>query len=505
MFSQWSHELEPTFGASSGGGDSTISRVLVYNFLSRKGDTQEMVKRVIIYLKRWFKSHKVIAVLALVIPTIIFVTFPRFTKISPSFSHGLKSVKTLGKTETKFIKTADNAFNLIFSKCPNSDEIRPKKYNCVNYSGFSSSIVESLEALYTLGLKDDYEKAKEFTLKRLDCDNLEWVNTHEFWARGIGSLIGAYHVTNDKVFLERARKCAKKALQISPFSSPYDYMNLKESIGKNTGWSGGTIVADIYAGYPEVLALATLLNDNELLDEVNDLESGVFDLVRSGLPMSYNLTDRRSTQYSIVFDGYHAEFVQRLAIALAIRENAELSDAIHDIARKMRFPDKYRMETYYPLMDVSDIMNSFEDEVSIPILDNVTFFAKSTQISGKLNGLRITDIKTDYSFNFESVAIRSLARNAIKEKNDRQLKTIKSAFLSVVVSLASGKGVVGLKSSIKQVVQKGTVMPSNLFGQWLFHGSLLYADHNEVLENGVFNERGHLLMCNSIHPFKRTK
>ena len=462
-------------------------------------------KRNLFRLRHWIKANPIFAILLFMVPFILVFTLIRFkNNISfPTLTQGLKKVKNIGKNEGKFVNSADIAFNFIFQKCPNSDEIRPKTSECVNTSGFSSSIIESLEALYLLDLKEDFEKAKQYVFEHFNCNEFEWVNTHDFWSRGIGSLIGAYLVTGDKQFLNLASTCAHTALEISPISDPYDFINFKEKQGKNKEWKNGTFAGDLFAGVPEIIAISYLSNDLDLLANVENIDTITSQLTYGNLPIFYDLANRRAISTTTDFDGNQVNLLHQLAVIYSLKEYSELGFSIQQILKRFHNPGKNSWEMYYPLLDVAYIMENLSEPIDHPLIENITLHAKEQLINGKRDGLRISTNPKNFHFNYESVGLRNLIQKAIKDKDTQTLENAKLSFITPLSHTQVMKGFVGISSSRKNIPQKGTLMPSNLFGQWFNTGALFYSHNYDILENGIFNDRGHLIMCNLIHPFSR--
>ena len=463
-------------------------------------------KRTFLKIKHWIKANPIFAILITIIPIILLFTLVNFnTNLSFQFPfRGLKPIKTTGRDENKIIASISSAIKLLQTRCPTSDEMRPKNFECLNSSGFSSSIIESLAGLYLFGLKTEFETIKEYVFSHFNCDELGWVQRHDFWSRGIGSLISTYIITNDKQFLNLASKCALKAIEISPIEEPFDYINLKEEKGANNQWIDGTLVGDAFVEIPELLALSYLTKNSSFVDEISNIDVIINKLASAKLlPVTFNFSKRQNIYLTERFDGNQINLMNQLAILYRLFEFNELDFVIQDFMKQVKFYQNVPIETYYPLFDVAHLMENLTDVFECPLLANLTIYANEKLNHKIINNLKTTKTESTF-FNYETNALRYLAQKAIKKKKLEQISLIKSAIIDPFNSLKSGKGFVGLTSTRKKIVVKGTVMPSNMFGQWLTFAGLLYGHHYDIISEGIFNDRGHLILVPSLHPFSRS-
>lgn len=141
-------------------------------------------------------------------------------------------------------------------RCIGYDVIRPITNECINIFGFNSSLIESLETLYLLGLTDLYELSVSYIKKNIRCSDIRWINRHDFFSRFIASFIGIYLLTSDNYFLSLATACTDIILDIEKRKHvPSTFINLKSKEKRQKLWLNGTSLNDASSGLPEVMSL----------------------------------------------------------------------------------------------------------------------------------------------------------------------------------------------------------------------------------------------------------
>uniref|UniRef100_A0A0A8Y691 Mannosyl-oligosaccharide 1,2-alpha-mannosidase, putative n=1 Tax=Arundo donax TaxID=35708 RepID=A0A0A8Y691_ARUDO len=62
----------------------------------------------------------------------------------------------------KRLRSDGSCLELICNMCVGTDELQPQSKNGVNsFGGLGATLVDSLDTLYIMGLKDEFQKARE--------------------------------------------------------------------------------------------------------------------------------------------------------------------------------------------------------------------------------------------------------------------------------------------------------------------------------------------------------
>ncbi|RUS23786.1 glycoside hydrolase [Jimgerdemannia flammicorona] len=164
------------------------------------------------------------------------------------------------------------------------DENRPVSNISSNSRyGWGATIVDSLDTLWLMGLKE------EFALARKHVAKIDWRNTSgkhlvgafETNIRYIGGLLSAYDLSDDRLFLDKAVELANLLLPIfdSPTGLPYQFVDFKSGRPVKSGFPhGASILAEIGSYQLEFTHISKLTGNRTYYDKVqriNDFFDGL--------------------------------------------------------------------------------------------------------------------------------------------------------------------------------------------------------------------------------------
>ena len=84
------------------------------------------------------------------------------------------------------------------------DELRPVSRSFSTWFDIGLTIVDSLDTMWLMDLKDEFAEAKAWVKNSLKFNKNIYVNLFEVTIRVLGSLLSSYHLTGDKMFLTKA-------------------------------------------------------------------------------------------------------------------------------------------------------------------------------------------------------------------------------------------------------------------------------------------------------------
>ncbi|RLN03036.1 mannosyl-oligosaccharide 1,2-alpha-mannosidase MNS1-like [Panicum miliaceum] len=152
---------------------------------------------------------------------------------------------------------------------------QPQSKNGVNsFGGLGATLVDSLDTLYIMGLKEEFKKARDWVAESLDFDKDYEASVFETTIRVVGGLLSAYDLSADKIFLEKARDITDRLLPAWDTSSgiPYNRINLAQGKASNPGWNGGnSILADSGTEQLEFIALSQRTGDQKYQQKVENV------------------------------------------------------------------------------------------------------------------------------------------------------------------------------------------------------------------------------------------
>ncbi|XP_038714010.1 mannosyl-oligosaccharide 1,2-alpha-mannosidase MNS1-like [Tripterygium wilfordii] len=188
------------------------------------------------------------------------------------------------------------------------DELQPQSRSGVNsFGGLGATLVDALDTLYIMGLKEQFQRAREWVANSLDFNKDYDASVFETTIRVVGGLLSTYDLSGDKVFLEKARDIADRLLPAwdTPTGIPFNVINLAHGNARNPSWTGGdSILADSGTEQLEFIALSQRTGDPRYQQKV---EKVILELNKTfpadGLLPIYISPYRGSGSYSTITFG----------------------------------------------------------------------------------------------------------------------------------------------------------------------------------------------------------
>ncbi|KAL7432933.1 hypothetical protein ACHAXM_010194 [Skeletonema potamos] len=125
------------------------------------------------------------------------------------------------------------------------DELHPiSKRGSANWGGMGTTLVDALDTLWLMGMKDEFWDARDWVRDHLSHDSVGDVSGFETTIRSLGGLLSAYDLSGDKVFLEKADDLGAKLFKAydTPSGLPRGSVNLQSGRAHNMGWNGNSYI-----------------------------------------------------------------------------------------------------------------------------------------------------------------------------------------------------------------------------------------------------------------------
>ena len=84
------------------------------------------------------------------------------------------------------------------------DNLKPISKTHYDVFGLGLTIVDSLDTMFIMDLQEEFEEAKNWVAKSLTFDVDKDVNLFEVTIKVLGGLLSIYHLSGDKMYLEKA-------------------------------------------------------------------------------------------------------------------------------------------------------------------------------------------------------------------------------------------------------------------------------------------------------------
>ncbi|KAH9885458.1 glycoside hydrolase [Cubamyces lactineus] len=126
------------------------------------------------------------------------------------------------------------------------DEYHPlshKGTNLTEAGGIGYTVVDSIDTMILMGLHDEYARAREWVATKMSFDRDAQFNTFETTIRVLGGLLSAYALTEDPLFLEKARELGDRIMPAfeTPTGLPLSHINLAQRKGYKTPDNNGLV------------------------------------------------------------------------------------------------------------------------------------------------------------------------------------------------------------------------------------------------------------------------
>lgn len=127
---------------------------------------------------------------------------------SPHKSIDIEKSKQLGLERKEIIKNSMKTVWELYKKHSyGCDELKPRSLQCNNnWGSMGVTLVDSLDTLWLMGLKDEFNDATKWVKQSLSFKHANSVSVFETTIRELGGLLAAYDLSHEEVFLDKAKE-----------------------------------------------------------------------------------------------------------------------------------------------------------------------------------------------------------------------------------------------------------------------------------------------------------
>lgn len=136
-----------------------------------------------------------------------------------------------------------------------------------------ATIVDGLDTLWIMGLKDRFKDGRDWIEAHLTLDDIKSeMSVFETIIRFVGGLLTCYAFTKDEVFLRRSVEIADKMLPAfdTPTGLPHSLIKPATGFSKNYAWASqsNSILAEVGTLYLEFAYLTAVTGNKKYLEKV---------------------------------------------------------------------------------------------------------------------------------------------------------------------------------------------------------------------------------------------
>uniref|UniRef100_U3FC87 alpha-1,2-Mannosidase n=2 Tax=Micrurus TaxID=8634 RepID=U3FC87_MICFL len=209
-----------------------------------------------------------------------------------------------------------------------------------------ATIVDALDTLYIMEMKEEFKEAKEWVEKNLNFNVNAEISVFEVNIRFVGGLLSAYYLSGEEIFRKKAVELGEKLLPAfnTPTGIPWALLNIKSGIGRNWPWASGgsSILAEFGTLHLEFIHLSYLSGNPLFAEKVMNIRKVLNRLDKpEGLYPNYlNPNSGQWGQHHVSVGGLGDSFYEYLLKAWL------MSDKTDEEAKEMYYNAVQSIETH---------------------------------------------------------------------------------------------------------------------------------------------------------------
>eukprot|EP00903_Cladosiphon_okamuranus_P020635 g18945.t1 len=195
-----------------------------------------------------------------------------------------------------------------------ADELAPRgKKPKESWGGMGVTLVDSLDTLWLMGMKDEFWEARKWVRDHLSYGRAAEVSVFETTIRELGGLLSAYDLSGDDVFKMKAKELGDKLLPAFETRSGIPTPRVSFKTGRNSGGSK-SVLAEIGTLQVEFNYLSKITGNSEYAEKANRVFDHMHDLNSDdGLyPIFINPATGKSVGSQVTFGALGDSFYEYL-------------------------------------------------------------------------------------------------------------------------------------------------------------------------------------------------
>ncbi|XP_068609158.1 endoplasmic reticulum mannosyl-oligosaccharide 1,2-alpha-mannosidase-like [Brachionichthys hirsutus] len=270
------------------------------------------------------------------------------------------------------------------------DEFKPISKSFGEWFGLGLTIVDSLDTMWIMGLKEEFLEAKNWVEKELSFNKNVDVNLFETTIRVLGGLLSTYHLTGDQLFLEKATDLGSRLMPAfkTPSKIPFSDVNIGKGTAHPPRWTSDSTLAEVTSIQLEFRELSRLTQEPQYQEVVNEVMKLVHKLPgkHDGLvPMFINTNSGQFTHKGVFTLGARADSYYEYLLKQWIQGAKSEDDLLEDYIQAVDGVKKHLVKQTGPsrLTFVGELSNNRFN----PKMDHLVCFLPGTLALGVHNGL----------------------------------------------------------------------------------------------------------------------
>ncbi|KAI1231987.1 Endoplasmic reticulum mannosyl-oligosaccharide 1, partial [Lamprotornis superbus] len=276
------------------------------------------------------------------------------------------------------------------------DELKPLSKSYSEWFGLGLTLIDALDTMWILGLKEEFEEARKWVANDLVFDKNVDVNLFESTIRILGGLLSTYHLSGDSLFLEKAKDIGNRLMPAfkTPSKIPYSDVNIGRGTAHPPRWTSDSTVAEVTSIQLEFRELSRLTGDEKFQKAVDEVMKHVHTLSgkNDGLvPMFINTNSGQFTHLGVYTLGARADSYYEYLLKQWIQGGKKENELLEDYMRAIEGVKKHLLQRSEPkkLTFVGELAHGHFSAK----MDHLVCFLPGTLALGAHNGLAAEHMK----------------------------------------------------------------------------------------------------------------
>ncbi|XP_041094446.1 endoplasmic reticulum mannosyl-oligosaccharide 1,2-alpha-mannosidase-like [Polyodon spathula] len=270
------------------------------------------------------------------------------------------------------------------------DELKPISKSYGTWFGLGLTLVDALDTMWIIGLKEEFEEAKKWVATELQFTKNVDVNLFESTIRILGGLLSTYHLTGEDLFLEKAKDIGTRLMPAfnTPSKIPYSDVNLGRGTAHPPRWTSDSTVAEVTSIQLEFRDLSQTTGDSQFQKAVDVVTKHVHGLSgkHDGLvPMFINTNNGQFSHLGVYTLGARADSYYEYLLKQWIQGGKKETELLEDYVQAIEGVKKHLLRKSQPsqLTFVGELAhNNFS-----PKMDHLVCFLPGTLALGAHHGV----------------------------------------------------------------------------------------------------------------------
>ncbi|XP_053679886.1 endoplasmic reticulum mannosyl-oligosaccharide 1,2-alpha-mannosidase [Anopheles nili] len=277
------------------------------------------------------------------------------------------------------------------------DNLKPISMGYSDWFGLGLTLVDTLDTLYIMDLQDEYDEARTWIDKYLKFDVNREVNLFEVTIRVVGGLLSAYHLSGDRMFLDKAIDLGNRLLPCfdSPSGIPFSDVNIGSLAAHAPKWSPDSSTSEV-----TTIQL-------EFRDLSRSSDNPVFEKVASRVNVKIHELDKNEGLVPIFINANTGQFRNFATVSLGARADSYYEYLLKQWLQTGKKNDDFLITDYQ--QSIRGVLNQLvrttpnEKHVYVgellngkdfkPKMDHLTCYLPGTLLLGYKNGMPKTHLR----------------------------------------------------------------------------------------------------------------